>query len=236
VNEVNQYRWSRGQFDSLVAALGEIEWSIKTADGVNVWDALDVNKQIGALPPTAKLPLIAMTSRNDWTPCREFYQLMLAKRRPVMGSYMWGGTTLLPVSATSTWPNAARQMVRSDRPLLAFRSATVDELLAGGKQGEFNWNYRWRPETVVDKANRCEVVVFYQKKYGHGDPKMADVTIRRLARFKPSPGATVSWSGTPVGADEAAQSGKLTIGADGLLVIPGVDISEAGVRIVVTTQ
>lgn len=236
VSEVNKFRWSQGQFDSLVAALGQVDWGLKTADRVNVWDALDVNRQIKALPPTAKLPLIAMTSRNDWTPCREFYQLMLAKRRPVMGSYMWGGTTLLPVSATSTWPNAARQLVRSDRPLLAFKSATVDELLAGGKQGEFNWNYRWRPETVVDEPDRCEVVVFYQQKYGPGDPKTADVTIRRLARFKPSPSATLSYSITPVGADEAAQSGKLKIGADGLLVIPGVDISEAGVRIVVTAQ
>lgn len=235
VNEVNRFRWSQGQFDSLVAAVGQVDWGLKTADGANVWDALDVNKQIRALPPTAKLPLIAMTSRNDWTPCREFYQLMLAKRRPVMGSYMWGGTTLLPVSATSTWPNAVRQLVRSDQPLLAFKSATVDELLGGGKQGEFNWNYRWRPETVVDKPDRCEVVVFYQKKYGRGDPKTADVTIRRLARFKPSPGQTVSWFVAP-GADQAAQSGELTIGADGLLVIPGVDISEAGVRIVVTTQ
>ncbi|MBC8874157.1 MAG: carbohydrate-binding family 9-like protein [Planctomycetes bacterium] len=236
VNEVNKFRWSQGQFDSLVAALGQVDWELKTADGVNVWDALDVNRQISALPPTAKLPLIAMTSRNDWIPSREFYQLMLAKRRPVMGSYMWGGTTLLPVSATSTWPNAARQLVRSDRPLLAFKSATVDELLAGGKQGEFNWNYRWRPDTVVDKPGRCEVVVFYQKKYGHGDPQTADATIRRFARFNPSPGATVSYSVTPVGSGDAAQSGTLTIGADGLLVIPGVDISEAGVRIVVTAQ
>jgi hypothetical protein len=161
---------------------------------------------------------------------------MLATRRPVMGSYMWGGTTLLPVSATSTWPNAVRQLVRSDQPLLAFKSSTVDELLAGGKQGEFNWNYRWRPESIVDKPDCCEVVVFYQKKYGRGDPETADVTIRRLAKFKPSPSATVSYSVTPVGLDEAARSGKLTIGADGLLVIPGVEISEAGVRIVVTAE
>jgi len=234
VGQVNQARWSRGRFDSLVAAIGKVEWGLTTADGVNVWDALDVNRQIDILPPSAEVPLIAMTSSGDWTPCHEFYQLMLAKRRAVMGSYMWGGTTLLPVSATSTWPNAVRQLVRSDRPLLAFKSATVDELLAGGKQGEFNCNYRWLPETVVDKPDRCEVVVFYQKKYGQNETQTADVTIRRLAGFKPPPGATVSWSVTPVGEGTALRNGKLTIGADGLLVVPGVEINEAGIRIVVT--
>jgi hypothetical protein len=234
VQNLNKVRWTRGKFDSLVALFGKVGDGSRGESGKPIWDELNLVRRVEALPATAELPMVAMTSANGWGPSHEFYKVMLRKRRPLVAAFMWGGTTMLPVSATGTFPNVIRQLVRRNHPVVAFKSSKVDALLDGGRQGQFHLNYRWRTDDLVDRADRCEVTVFHKKTYGRGDPPTADVTIRRLSRFKVQPGKTYKWTVVPVGSTTPSGSGLLTVGADGLLTVPAVPVSQSGSRINVT--
>ncbi|MFQ5808047.1 MAG: hypothetical protein ACE5JM_00385 [Armatimonadota bacterium] len=247
LTDLNDTRRDKGRFNVLEDMWGKIEWGLKTASGENVWEALDLNRHVAALPPAAELPMVAMTSDASWKPCHRFYSLMLEKRHAILANFTWGGQKMAPVSANSTWPDAIRQDVRRNRLMVAFKGATADDTLATGRQGEFNWPYRWRPETVVDEPGRCEVTVYHQGKYGGREPPKADVSLRWLQSFKVQPGMAYRWTVTPLPAKDDGSvggprrgepptetSGQVTVGEDGVLTIPGVDIGRAGSHLVIT--
>jgi len=228
--DLNTARRTRGRFDPLEALWGKVGWGLKTDTGQNVWEVLDLNRRLAELPASAELPMISMTSRREWTPCHQFYALMLKKRHAIVANFTWGGRKLLPVSASSTWPNAIRLDVRRDRLLVAFKEASAEPLLGSNKQGEFNLASRWRADDIVDKPDRCEVTLLWAKLYGYrGKPKV-DVTLRRLQKFKVVPGKAYRWT---LG---KTQRGRGTVGEDGLLTIANLDLTTAASRLVVTAE
>ncbi|MHC4398376.1 MAG: hypothetical protein ACYTG0_01710 [Planctomycetota bacterium] len=248
VTDLNTGR-NQGRFDRLEALWGKIDWGLKTGGGDNVWEVLNLNRLLTDLPPAADLPLVAMTSSNDWTAADDFYRLMLRKRQPIVAHFAWGGETLLPVSASSTWPNAVRLDVRRNRLLPAFRGASAEPLLDSGKQGDFNLGFRFRSDNVVDRPDRLEITLYWVQLYGNRGQPVADVTFRRRTHFQVEPGRSYRWNSTPLGSPEdlprtgywrknvpKKAAGDVTVGDDGLLTIPGVQFSPLGSRLVVTPK
>jgi len=240
---------NEGRFDVLEGLWGKIDWGSETDAGKNVWEALDMNRLLADMPAATALPLVAMTSSHGWQPANEFYRLMLEKGQPVYASFLWGGETLLPVSADSTWPNAILLDVRRDRVLPAFRGESAVPVLESGKQGEFNLGFRFRSDDIVDRPDRLEITLVWVQLYGNRGQPIADVTLRRLQRFVVQPGKTYHWKSTPLGdPGELPQtgywrtnspteaSGEVTVGADGMLTIPGVAFSPLGSRLEVTAK
>ena len=204
---------------SLQAVWGKADWGLKTESGRTVWQEHDMNRLVTGLPRATELPMVTMTSNHGDAVARRFYDQMLARHHPIIASFSWGGTRYVPVSSTGTSPNAIRLDVRKDRPLLAFVSPEALGLVKGAKMGAFNTDFRWRD--IVDRPDRFEVTVTYRGR-GKG---VADVALRRLQNFRAAPGKTYPWKIVAQPGDAEVQSGEVTPGPDGLLVLRGVRCS-----------
>jgi hypothetical protein len=245
VTDLNTGR-HQGRYDVLEGLWGKIEWGLQTDGGENVWETLNLNRLLADVPAAADLPLVAMTSNHGWQPANEFYRLMLQKGRTIYASFLWGGDTLLPVSAHSTWPNALLLDARRGQLLPAFKGESAMPLLESGRQGDFNLGFRFKSDDIVDRPDRLEVTLIWVQLYGNRSEPTADVTLRRLQRFQVEPGKAYRWTTTPLGdASDIPQvgywrknspteaHGEVTVGADGLLTVPGVEFNPLGSRLIV---
>ena len=204
---------------SIQAVWGKADWGLKTGSGRTIWQEHDMNQLVAGLPPATELPMVTMTSNHGDAVARRFYEQMLAGHHPIIASFSWGGTRYVPVSNTSTSPNAIRLDIRRDRPLLAFVSPEALGLVKGAKMGAFNTDFRWRD--IVDRPDRFEVTVSYRGR-GKG---IADVVPRRLQKLRVAPGKTYQWKNVALDGKAEIQSGEVTAGQDGLLVLKGVKCS-----------
>jgi len=121
--------------------------------------------------------------------------------------------------------------------------------LESGRQGDFNLGFRFKSDDIVDRPDRLEVTLFWVQLYGNRSKPIADVTLRRLQRFEVELRTTYRWAATPLGAPDeipktgywrrnspAKASGEVTVGADGVLTIPGVEFNPLGSRLVITAK
>ena len=214
---------------AMQAVWGQPDWDIKCETGESIWDAHDMNRRAAGVTAGTELPLITMSSSHGYAAARDFYQRLFKGGRAVIANFSWGGSRYIPVSLTGTYPNAIRVDVRRDLPLPAFVTAGGAKLVADAKMGQFNGQFRWRD--VTETPGGVELTLFTQ---GQGDG-VADITLRRLARFKVTPGGRYSWKTVPADAS-GTQSGQATAGAGGVLLIKGVKISPKPLRLVVSAQ
>ncbi|HUT32790.1 MAG TPA: sugar-binding protein [Planctomycetota bacterium] len=208
---------------SMLAVWGKADWGIKTPDGRSFWNEHDLNRAVEALPPTADLPFMTITSSHGYADCRKLYELLLTRHFGVMAEFSWGGARYVPVSNSGTYPNVIRLDIRRDKPFLACVSRQGLALVTEGKMGDFNQQFRWRD--VVDTPGRFEATLFLQ---GRGDA-VADAVPRRLQKFKAEKGKAYAWKC-------GAQTGEATVGDDGLLVLKDVKFTNEGSRLVITAK
>jgi len=208
---------------SMQAVWGRADWDIAADDGKSFWEQSNLLKVVEALPPSADLPYMTVTSNHGYADCRKFYELMLARHAGIMAEFSWGGARYVPVTSTGTYPNAIRLDIRRDKACLAFVSDQGTKLVAEAKMGDFNRQFRWRD--LLDEPDRFEATLFV---HGQGD-KVADVVPRRLQKFKLVKGKAYAWQ-------NGAQSGEATVGDDGLLVLRGVRFADGGSRLVITPK
>ncbi|MBM4031525.1 MAG: hypothetical protein FJ291_07020 [Planctomycetes bacterium] len=214
---------------SMQAVWGKPEWDIKADVGgaslprVSFWAQHNLNQLVQSLPPGADLPFMTITSNHGYADCRKFYELLLTRHFGVIAEFSWGGARYVPVSNSGTYPNVIRLDIRRDMPHLACVSRQGLALVTEGKMGEFNHQFRWRD--VADEPGRFEATLF---SVGRGEG-VADVTPRRLQKFKAEKGKTYAWKC-------GAQSGEATAGDDGLLVLKDVKFSPEGNRLVITPK
>ena len=229
--------------DSMVTVWGKPAWAINADTGKNVWDELNLIKLVTGLPPGEDLPLVTMTGRGTTDPQRAFYNALLAKGQPFMANFgYWGGPKLLPASASGTWPAPMMRLdVRRNRPLPAFRVVALERVKGTSPnippevekaRGQINTQLRWSSDDAVDKPDRVELTVWAQGR--RGVAVTTDVIVRRRARFTPAAGTVCPWQYGPK--DGPKQSGELKVGPGGLLVVPGVKITAAPGRLIVTAK
>ncbi len=215
---------------SMQAVWGKPDWDLKAPDvggaslpRVSFWAQHDLNRVVEALPPSADLPFLTITSNHGYADCRRFYELLFTRHFGLIAEFSWGGTRYVPASNSGTYPNVIRLDIRRDKPFLAFASRQGLALVTEGKMGEFNHQFRWRD--AVDEAGRFEATLFLQ---GRGDA-VADVVPRRLQKLKVEKGKTYAWKC-------GAQTGEATIGDDGLLVLKDVKFTAEGSRLTITPK
>lgn len=208
---------------SMQAVWGKADWALEDESGKSFWAQHDLNRVVEALPPSAELPFMAISSNHGYADCRRFYETLLTRGYGLIAEFTWGGTRYVPVSASGTYPNVIRLDIRRNRPYLAFASAQTLALVRDGKMGEVNHRLRWRD--VVDAPDRFEATLFVQG----GGEAVANAVPRRLQSFKLQKGRTYAWAcGT--------QSGEAAVGDDGLLVLKDVRFTAEGSRLVITPK
>ena len=183
--------------------------------------------------PVDKLPLLAITSRNSDPDCRRFYEVLLRRHAPVMAYFWWGGTRYLPVSRTGTFPNVIRLDVARNKPLLAFSTEEALRVVREGRMGAFNLEFRWRE--VLDAPDRFEATILCARWREGRSRGPADIALIRPQRFRIERGRRYAWQA--VGPDrKPLQRGTVQSDDQDLLVLPGINVAEAGIRIVVVPE
>jgi hypothetical protein len=232
----------------LEAIFGKLEWACKTDTGKSVWEELDLNKRLVALPPSADMPPVTLTGRKVPKEVGEFMALMLEKGHLIMANFnTWSGPRLIPISARGTWASVlVRAEVRKDLMLPTFSRGRA-AALRGADYTYVNLAYRWKTDDIVDTAERAEITLLRQGQGERGD-ETTDVTLRRCQKFKVASGKKCRWevkdldgkplkaAGARPGVASPATEGDVTVDKDGLLTVPGVPISDKGVRLMVTMK
>jgi hypothetical protein len=193
---------------------GKVAWGLKTENGRNVWDELDLLKVAKSLPPQTELPLISLTYSSNQEQTHDLAETLMAGGHAVVTHTAWGGQRLIPVSATATnW--CLPLDIRKDRAMLAvFDSGETRDAVRNGSP-------LWRTEDMVDQPDQFAVTL----QQGRGQ-FAGTITMRRLQRFAPQPGERCTWKILPVEVaagnareERVAQKGIVDIGRDGLLQI-----------------
>jgi len=133
-------------------------------------------------------------------------------------------------------------VIRKDQAYPVFTNATTDRKYPGhnndkdpDQEGQINGYFRWRniEDTVETFIMELRLVTKKELKRPVQIPpaSVADVTLRRLQKFRPNKGKSYEWS--VKNGDISLQSGTVHPDADGLLTIPKVKITEKPARLVV---
>ena len=216
---------------AMQAVWGKVGWDLKTPTGDGMqsfWQVQDMNRLAAGLSASTELPLLTIASSHSYAACRRVYERMLTGRRAVIANFSWGGSRYIPVSRSGTFPNAIRLDIRRNRSLLAITSPGGLKFATQGGMGQFNGQFRWRD--VTETPERYEATIFMR---GRGD-SVADVTPRRLTKFKVAKGSSYVWENVSLDGKTDIQSGRVSVGDDGLLVLKGVKFTTQGSKLIVT--
>ena len=220
--------YSAAPHGTMQALWGKVAWGLKTDAGRNVWDELDLVKVVRAYPPARELPLVTLTGRAVPRRLSAFVGALLEKGHAAMLFFdEWGGPKLLPVSASGTWPgNMIRLDARQGRLMPTFGRSQAGAFSRGEvRYTRLNLGYRWNGDDVVDKPDRAEVTIW---RTGPRAGPATDVTLRRMRRFRVSPGQKLAWT-------LGERSGTTTADEFGLITIPAT-IPEKPTRLIVTRK
>ena len=215
---------------SMQAVWGKADWRLPAPGGASFWDAHDMNRFVAGKPPAAEMPFLALTSNHGNAAFRRLYEHLLGRRTGLLAEFSWGGTRYLCVSRSQTTPNVIRLDIAADRPYLAVVSPEGLARVREGKMGDLNLQFRWRD--VRHEPGRLEATIFLG---GRGEA-VANVTPRRLRKFRPAAGKTYTWKVLGADGKTEAQSGEATADAAGLLTLSAVRFDAAPRRLVVTPK
>ena len=85
---------------------------------------------------------------------------------------------------------------------------------------------RWESETIVDTPEKLEMTI-YSARVTYAGTVSAKTAVRNAQKFKPGPGEKLTWKA-------GAAGGEITVGKDGLILIPKLTFSGKPTRLVIT--
>jgi len=226
----------KGAVPDMERLWGKIAWDLKTDQGKSVWDDNNITRMVRDAPARTEWPLVTIAGRYFYQSSREFFSAMLAKKQPIITYFnQWGGK-MQPVTTSGNWTNMIYEDVRRDLSLPAFRGPEAAQLDKDARRyvTALNLAMRWDTADIVDRAGRYEITL---RRAGRR-AGTADVTLRRLQKFKVAQGKSYAWAFNLTVPDRRAkpQKGEITVGDDGLITIPGLKIPGSGGRLVVTPK
>ncbi|MDA1229274.1 MAG: alpha/beta hydrolase-fold protein [Planctomycetota bacterium] len=127
---------------------------------------------------------------------------------------------------------------RKDSSLIAFSNASGSGPLISPPTGtdyynvDLDWSVPWNNfgAAIIDSSTQFAVTL-----RSRAGVQTADVTPRRTAAFKATPGQTITWQNIDVSTSQVVQSGSVVADSVGLVTIPGVQIlTNSGNRLVLT--
>ena len=126
--------------------------------------------------------------------------------------------------------------IRIDQSLPAFTRGSLDNAIGDGDgstgepAGQINASLAWTPSSIRDEKDEW-VITLRLVEGASAQSATADVTPRRLQRFKLQPGDRVRWSNNVNGRD--VQTGDVVADQWGLVTVPQVQITRGGSRLTV---
>ncbi len=229
------YRAQGRRADQVERIWGKEQWALKAEGGKPVFDELDLVSHVEKLPRKTDLPFLSVSGRT--ASALKLCEIYLIKGWPVAGSFAWGGTRYLIVSAGDTSPSVVRLDVRKDRPMLAARTASALDIVRKSGKNTTLHPLVWEAGGVVDEPDRCA----FTFPGGGGD---VAITIRRLQKLKVVAGKSYAYElkflkpRDPRSRAKTPEpiSGAVTVGKDGVLTIPAGNLPRWKCRLTVTAK
>jgi hypothetical protein len=212
---------------------GRPEWKLPFEGGKkSIWDEANLPAFVRAAK--GPLPYISLGSGSMSVTWKTQTQLMIAYKEThnaFMARFYWGGTPLAPLPSGTFEP-------RADAPMLAcwpLGHSPNGKFFAAqfftGKRGygggsRVNDRNRWEPDTIVDTPEKLEMT-FYSARVSYAGNVTAATAVRNAQKFKPGPGEKLTWKAGKAG-------GEITVGKDGLILIPRLTFVRKPTRLVIT--
>lgn len=195
---------------------------------------------IAALPDPPML--IDYSAPDDkWSAGREHIVSMMETRKyPWMlfwGAYGHANSDAVMLAKNDQIHSFEWRNIRKSDLLPVFTGASSDnsipwpDRLGNAQPGQINAFFRWSNSAVSKDEVALDLFLADVKSRHFRVPQRvtADVTLRRLGEFKIACGDSFAWT-------YAGRSGNVTIGADGLLTIPDLGITQKKQRLTVRPQ
>ena len=155
----------------------------------------------------------------DWPPISDFLTALQNAKQPLISEGTWGAVA--PPGLKNLNRRWESLVVRNDTPAMVFTKCSAD--YQGGRNGDggaTNMGIWWEHDTLVDEADRLEVVLT-------GNRVTVAVTPRRTTAFVVRPGQKVHYKSTPLSGrrQDLPGQGDVTADAQGLVTVPKVLVS-----------
>lgn len=218
---------------------------VNNENGTNQWDFMDVSSWL-INNPKVETPFFSIapaygTHVGDmgWAQIPEMYRALAQSKRPFAAYFGSSNGPKQPLKDLFS-------RIQKNQSLPAFRNGSLDDVpwsddtrvsangtpsdktLGLPESGMINGYLYWEPETIIDEANLWEMTM-YLPSTAPQDSATADMTPRRLQKFKVIPGVKYKWQDTQEGI--VVKSGVIEPDADGLLTIPSLIITKSQNRI-----
>jgi pimeloyl-ACP methyl ester carboxylesterase len=217
---------------------GRPELNVKFEDGTPVWDYYDDAEYVRR-HPAAPIGLLTFSNgKNDggigWSQAVRFVKALQEARQPHL--FVWGQNGH---GERARMPDNGGERVnpldlRVDQSLPAFTRSSLDDdpgdgnPSTGAPAGQINASLAWTPDSIRDEKDEW-VITLRLAEGSKGPGATADVTPRRLQRFKLQPGDRVQWANSINGRE--AQTGEAVADQWGLVTLPQVQIARSGSRL-----
>ncbi len=219
---------------------GDPAWNVRFEDGSPVWDYFDDVKYLRSHVGQDVGFLTFANGKNDtdigWPQAVEFYRALQETHQPhlfVWGQNGHGERARMPVTAEE---RNMRLDVRVNQTLLAFTRSSLDDdpgdgaVTTGAPSGQSNLYLMWDTRSIRDEPDAMEITVGVTENSPKGEGT-ADVTPRRVQKFKTMAGERVLWTNTPNDRVTPIQSGEVVTDQWGLVTLPHVTVTKGGNRL-----
>ncbi|MBI4468485.1 MAG: hypothetical protein HY650_04080, partial [Acidobacteria bacterium] len=242
---LNDYvpKWGRVEAQLPIENRGVYATDLARYDGMSVWDWQNHQATL-ARWRAREMAFISIDHGTldeviEWeTQARPVYGQFYAGLRAFSGAIVEADHTWLGFAGEG--PDAVGDYApfhdftfRSDETTPALHHASgslrVPPSGAGGYNLNLEWSASWHDFAgpPVDTPSRYEIVLRSLE-----GAQTVDVTPRRVQRFVIRPGMSFSWLNTRLSDDQVIQGGTISADADGLITLTGLQVGEAGNRLV----
>ena len=221
--------WSQANIEKYC---GTRDQAIKTNEGINVWDRLNMTKFVQEHHEDFPF-LRTINARDDqvlkWPQIPSFLKALDESRHGFISGWGLGMHNIQPSMVADVVRDFDIFKIRKDMSFPAFSNSSLNDDPGSGDQNEgtttgqmgggFDWTIRedtldvWEAEIKVTVAGKSDAVT--------------DITPRRLQRFKARAGERYRWTNTD-STGAVLQSGVVAADKWNLLTLPAVKISAAG--------
>lgn len=219
---------------------GPPEWNVKFEDGTPVWEYFDDAEYVRHHPDIDLGFLTFSNGKNDgaigWAQAVKFVRALQEARQPHL--FVWGQQGHVQ---RAQMPDGGRERinpldVRVDQSLPAFTRGSLDgnpgngDPDVGDPEGEINGFAAWTPDSIRDEPDQWAITLRLAAGT-EAESATADITPRRLQRFKVKPGDRVRWTNAVGG--RTVQNGEVVADQWGLVTVPEVRVARNGSRLTI---
>lgn len=224
--------WSQQNIETYAGKRAE---AIKTNEGINVWDRLNMTKYVQEHKDDMPF-LRTINARDDqvlkWPQIPGFLKALNDSRQGFVSGWGLGTHNIQPSQVPSVVKDFEIFRIRRNESFPAFSNSSLNDDPGSGDPkegaitGQMGGGFDWKIIADTPDAWEAEIKVIMDGK----SEAVTDITPRRLQQFKPKAGQTYKWSVTG-STGSVAQSGKVTADQWSLVTIPQARISSSATRV-----